>query len=86
MPNKRMKYIVVCEVIGVSSACGTIKEARKARDRYDFKFPFVPGGIDRPAMILHIDEYLAYVMKEKNMPVPDGLKEYEDLDELEEIL
>ena len=86
MPLKRMKFIVVCETIGASTACGTIKEARKKRDRYDFKYPFVPGGIDRPAMIYLIDEYLAFVLKDKGLPVPEGLTCFEDLEDLTEIL
>jgi hypothetical protein len=77
---------VVCEVIGASTACVTIIDARKARDRYDYKYPFTPGGSDQPAAIYHIDEYLAFIMREKNLPVPDGLTNFEDLDQLEEIL
>ena len=86
MPKKRIQYIVVCETIGESTACVTIIDARKARDQYDFKYPFTPGGIDQPAMIYHLDEYLAFVLKDKGLPVPEGLTCFEDLEDLTEIL
>ena len=79
--DKIPKFIVVCSVNCESTACTTLKEAREIRYRYDDKFPFVPNGIDNPAMIYPIDKYLGCLMRDHDMTPPKNIELPENIED-----
>lgn len=75
------KYIVVCDVILEAVGVETLLEARVTRDSFDRKYPHDPSE-NSPALIYPVDQYFAYIMKQNELPIPEGIETPENLNSI----